>query len=434
MIKTLLTHLLKISRNILRWCWRFGLALTVFSLLFIALVPRSTVPVNDPFLSIAFDVSAHTFDFISWEIEALQAKAFPAFSGEYHAMSEAGRSAFVRQYVRDLGRAQQIEAQFDAAYQRVPLLEFSVLGQERATLRQSLVERQPTVEAILEEQVTSILLEQGFGVNGTLWPPMAMRFTQIPDLLVTSPRDAVRMETSLPLYAMPVAERARIEAQLEADYDLSALVVPLGGIAVYPAMLYETTSIPFAVETFAHEWLHHYLFFFPLGVSYFTGDVFAGDARIINETTADLFGKEIARMVLARYYPDLPAPDLPTYDDNLLPVPVGFDFAAEMNETRIRLDELLAQGRVADAESYLGQRRLFFAENGYALRKLNQAYFAFYGGYQIGTGAGGADPIGTTVLAIRANSTSIHDFVLHMRSITNREALTALQIRLAADT
>ncbi len=434
MIKIFLSHFLKIFRKSLRWCWRYGIALGLFSALLIALVPRSTVPVNDPFLSIAFDVSEVSFDFIQWEIKALQAKAAQAFSGEYSAIGEAERSDFVRQYMQDLGYVQQIEAQFDVAYQQVPLLDFPTLGQERATLRQSLVERQPTVEAILEEQVASILLEQGFGVNGALWPPMAMRFTQIPDLLVTSPRGVIRMETSLPLYAMPVAERARIEAQLEADYDLSALIVPLGGIAVYPAMIYETTSIPFAVETFAHEWLHHYLFFYPLGVSYFTGDVFAGDARIINETTADLFGKEIARLVLARYYPDLPMPALPTYDDNLLPVPVGFDFATEMNETRIRLDELLAQGRVADAEAYLEQRRLFFAENGYALRKLNQAYFAFYGGYQIGTGAGGADPIGQSVLAIRANSESIHEFVLHMRSITSRESLNTLQQRLAADT
>ncbi len=416
----------------LRRCWRFGAALFVFAAFFIAVAPPATVPVNDQFLSIAFDVSEYSFDFISWELGALRAKADQALTGAHDELTDAQRSDFVRAYMADLRRAQQIEAQFAAAYRAVPLLDFAALRQERDALRASLMERQGTAEAILEGQVAAILLEEGFGVGGRVWPPLAMRFTRIPDLLVTSPRDAIRLETSLALQPLPVAERARIEAQLEADYDLSALIVPLGGIALYPAMIYETPSIPFAVETFAHEWLHHYLYFFPLGVSYFTGDAFAGDARIINETTADLFGKEIAAGVLARYYPEFPPPALPTYNETpLLTEPETFDFAAEMSETRIRLDELLAQGRLEDAESYLEERRMYFVENGYPLRKLNQAYFAFYGGYQVDGGAGGADPIGPAVLSVRAQSTSIRDFVHHMRPITSREDLLALESGLA---
>jgi hypothetical protein len=208
--------------------------------------------------------------------------------------------------------------------------------------------------------------------------------------------------------------------------------VPLGGIALYPAMVQETASLSFAVETFAHEWLHHYLYFHPLGVSYFTGEAFAGEARIINETTADLFGKEIARLVLARYYPEQPLPQLPTYDPALPPAPSdpnAFDFAAAMHETRTTVDELLNVGQVGEAEIYMEERRQLFIENGYPIRKLNQAFFAFYGGYQAGggmAGAGGQDPIGPTVLAIRANSASIYDFVVTMQSIINREQLLTL--------
>ena len=56
--------------------------------------------------------------------------------------------------------------------------------------------------------------------------------------------------------------------------------MPLGGIALYPSMVLETASIPAALDTISHEWLHHYLFFFPLGLEYFTGDSFVGETRM----------------------------------------------------------------------------------------------------------------------------------------------------------
>src|SRR5690606_11443282 len=97
---------------------------------------------------------------------------------------------------------------------------------------------------------------------------------------------------------------------------------------------------------------------------------------------------------------------------------------AEMDRTRRRVDDLLAEGKVDEAEAYMEKRRRLFVENGYNIRKLNQAYFAFYGGYQSGApGAGGADPIGPAVQAILDHSDSIHDWIVTMRGITTREEL-----------
>lgn len=432
-------HLLRMLLAFLRWFWRYGLALSIFALLFIALVPRSTLLVNSLWQRVAFDVSAQQFDFLSWELDALRAKADQVLYGQHALLSEEQRSQFVRDYMADLQRAQALEAEIAAIYsdptQAQPAQASAGLQGERDALRDSLRQRQSTTEAILEGQVAAVLVEQGFGVLGQLLPPMAMRFSRVPNLLVTSPLDEIRLDISLPLVPLPVDERAAIEQALEAQYELSALVVPLGGIALYPAMVFETASIPFAVETFAHEWLHHYLYFYPLGLSYFAGDGFGGEARIINETTADLFGKEIAGLVLARYYPDFPPPVLPTYEDEPAPAPdpQAFDFGAAMHETRVTLDELLAEGDVEGAEAYLEERRLFFYENGIALRRLNQAFFAFYGGYQAGggvVGAGGSDPTGPAIVAIRAHSPTVLAFIEHLRGITTRAELLALQDRL----
>ena len=67
-----------------------------------------------------------------------------------------------------------------------------------------------------------------------------------------------------------------------------------------------------------------------------------------------------------------------------------FDFRAEMHITRLEVDRLLEGGEIKAAEAYMESRRIFFWENGYQIRKLNQAYFAFHGSYAADPG-GAAD-------------------------------------------
>ena len=69
-------------------------------------------------------------------------------------------------------------------------------------------------------------------------------------------------------------------------------------------------------------------------------------------------------------------------------------------------------------------RRRVFVENGYILRKLNQAYFAFYGAYaDVPGGAAGEDPVGPAVRALRAQSDSLADFVNRIAWMTSFEQL-----------
>jgi hypothetical protein len=83
-----------------------------------------------------------------------------------------------------------------------------------------------------------------------------------------------------------------------------------------------------------------------------------------------------------------------------------------MHETRVNADALLAEGRIEEAEAYMEARRQIFLKNGYLLRKINQAYFAFYGAYADAPGgAAGEDPVGPAVRALRKQSGSLADFV-----------------------
>ncbi|MFN8560150.1 MAG: hypothetical protein U0703_00585 [Anaerolineae bacterium] len=402
----------------------FGILLSM-----VYLLNYSTLPLGDEWTQVAVLARNEQFDYVSWEIDALAGKAGQLFYGLQPFMDEHARSAYVRAYMSDLGRAQALEAQITVIYADASIEDHAAasadLRAERDSLRADLKARQPLAEAILEGQVAYVLVKQGFGLGGQLLPPISMHFTEVPNLLVVSPRDQIRFDVSINLDPMPVDEMDALENQIDQQLDVSSLIVPLGGIALYPAMILETSSLQFAAETFAHEWLHHYLFFFPLGFNY----DFAGETRIINETTASLFGKEISLLVLKQYYPDLlPPPSLTQRTDAppATPSPNTFDYGTEMNETRVTVDALLAQGKIDEAEAYMEQRRQVFVEHGYEIRKLNQAYFAFYGGYQSASpGEGGSDPIGPAVQAIRDQSDTIFDWIETMRGIITRDELLA---------
>ena len=93
---------------------------------------------------------------------------------------------------------------------------------------------------------------------------------------------------------------------------------------------------------------------------------------------------------------------------------------------RGKTDKLLAEGKIKEAEAYMEARREIFWQNGYAIRKLNQAYFAFYGAYaDVPGGAAGEDPVGPAVRALRAQSASLADFVKRISWMTSFQELQA---------
>lgn len=403
---------------------------------------RSSSPqLGDRWTMVGILARNEQFDYVSWELNAIGVKLGQTLFGVHPYMTEADRSQFVRRYMADLARAQQLEGQISAVYAdpNVPNPDITTLDLrvERDQLRADLNSRQPLAEAILEGQVAATLASLGFGFYDQILPPVSAHFTQVPNLLVVSPRDEIRFDVSINLNHVTVDAQVALEDEIEQKLDVAALIVPLGGIALYPSMILETSSIPYALEVIAHEWLHHYLFAFPLGYQY----DFGGETRIINETTANLFGSEVGRLVLERYYPDLVPPPPPAASSAApaatpaTPEPPRFDFGRTMNETRLRVDALLAEGNVEEAERFMEAQRELFVANGYVIRKLNQAFFAFYGGYQSGSpGEGGSDPIGPAVQEVRDASASVYVWIERMRGVTTRDDLLSLRDALVFET
>ena len=75
----------------------------------------------------------------------------------------------------------------------------------------------------------------------------------------------------------------------------------------------------------------------------------------------------------------------------------------------------------------MDNRRILFVENGYNIRRLNQAYFAFHGAYadQPG-GAAGEDPVGEAVRSLRAQSETLAAFIRRIAWVTSYERLQQL--------
>jgi hypothetical protein len=276
----------------------------------------------------------------------------------------------------------------------------------------------PHVEAILEEQVASLIAEEGFAFGGQVFPPVSFHFSAIPLALILSPREVIRQEASIQMSPdLPLEQQIALEQKVEPRLGLSALVVPLGGIGTYPTMIQETTSLNWIIDTIAHEWTHNYLSFRPLGANY---DL-TPEARTMNETVASIVGREIGARVTARFYPDrVPLPAPPTAAPGVTPpaAPV-FDFRAAMRETRVTVDSLLHKGQVTQAEGYMEERRRMFVEHGYTIRRLNQAYFAFYGAYADQPGERGEDPVGPAVEQLRALSPSLGGFLRWAAGMTS---------------
>jgi len=359
------------------------------------------------------------FDFTEWVVDAFFQKARAAFLSSERFIPEDERRELVLDYLQDIRQSQELEWRIENVYADPDVEDAEAasadLSQEYAQLKQRLEQLQPAAEAVLQSQVAEVVAEMGLTLGGQPIPPVLYRSTPLPMALIISPRSVIRQDADISLVPeLNIDEITRLENRVAQELDVSTLVVNIGGIGTYPTMVYETSNLEWLSEVVAHEWIHNYLTQRPLGLSYLSSP----ELRTMNETTASIAGKEIGRAVIERFYPELlpdpePPPPAPVAPAEAAPAQPVFDFVKEMHSTRVMADQLLAEGKISEAEAYMEERREFFWDNGYLIRKLNQAYFAFYGAYadQEGGGAAGSDPVGAAVRELRARSASLGEFI-----------------------
>jgi len=387
--------------------------------------PRFTT-IEDQVHLIAVD---QVFDFTSWTAKATWAKLTQSSLAAPRYFRPTNQVALVREYLQVTQETLELEKKIDLIFSDPTIPDHTAAAapynQKLQPLSRRLESLAPFAEATLEMQVTEVLNDLGLTSGGQPIPWVLYQASPLPQDLVISSRETIAQKTSYMLQPDLTVEQAiTLENTTDKKLNVSSLVVEIGGVATYPTMIMQTTALDWLSSTIAHEWIHLYLGLRPLGFEY--GD--DPQVRTMNETTASIAGEEIGRIVMERYYPEL------LTHDNLTPQPIShlnreaqpFDFRAEMHTTRVHADELLAAGKIEAAEAYMETRRKVFWENGYPIRKLNQAYFAFHGAYASAPGgAAGEDPVGPAVRALRARSHSLKEFLEQISQVTSFAELQA---------
>ena len=355
-------------------------------------------------------VSPYKYSLLQWELSNFLDKWVRQAGVLLPWTSEDGRSAKnqLAQEFFELGRQQREVEQrlLYPAATREPLS-----AEEKRSLRaqiEAIEERRramrPQVEEAVEAEISSILGEANFKSRiGLIFPPVDTVYSSSPTVLVLSPRDRIhRQKTILLAPGIRSEERDRIEEMVLREENLAALVEDTGGVATYPSVVSDSSSLHHAVVITAHEWLHHWFFFQPLGQHFWD----SSEMTTLNETAATLGGEEIGDLAYTAMTGEVIKRDSsssPEVD------PEVFDFNEAMRETRMGAEELLAHGKIEEAEAYMEERRQFLAANGRLIRKINQAFFAFHGSYAASPAS--VSPIDGQLKELRRRTDSLEDFL-----------------------
>lgn len=359
----------------------------------------------------------HSFSLFRWEVRHFPEKWLYKAGDFLRGRDNGGDEDVLKRYFTLTAEMSQIERDDPNS------TELATREVERAELENA-------VEDVIEGRVTSILEEQGLTMEpplftdmGIVFPPVDFEFDQPPRVLATSPRDEIKLTHDYLLRpGISPDQIAGIEADAEKEPNTSALVAQTGGVSTYPSVEDNLDSYGRLIEVVFHEWTHSYLTFYPLGSRYFD----SSELRTLNETVATVAGEQLALLYFEKYgYLDSEgAVPEPSPAPSVAPGEPQFDFTAAMRALRRQVESMLAAGQIEDAEAQMEQKRVEFAEKGYRIRRLNQAYFAFYGFY--GTGAGSIDPIGPKVEQLFASTVTPGEFLKQARSLTSQADLDRL--------
>jgi len=371
-------------------------------------------------------VKPYKFNSIQWEFDAVFGGEKPETSDRHNDASEEANK--VTGYFATVTQIKNLESVIEEISTGSKPGNLTSLKAELDRLQKQNMALTDTVEEILERQIREALSQQGifnpidkYLRAEVVFPPVNFKFEKPPYLLVVSPRVRIESMREVVLQQnISVTDMESIEAEVD-KLGVSALVMGLGGFAgTYPSFVTNDADLRFVIDAVAEEWLHQYLVFKPLGFRYLLDIIGISrnyDIATMNETVAGMIGEEIGGIVYGEYY-------APPANDNTQSQAdkSGFDFNREMREVRRAVDEYLVRGEIEQAEEFMEQKRQYLAINGYYIRKLNQAYFAFHGTYADDPTS--ISPIGVELKELRSQSDSLKEFLEIVSAMTSRQDLT----------
>ncbi len=394
-------------------------------LLLFCLLGSSCAPGKSLDARLSSIVEPYRFSIIGWEFQALSSELGQwIFGGSEKTGDEVD---VVIEYFATVERMKVLRSEIEALTTGNGQGDLASLEAELDLLQEEKEALESRVERIMEKQIRETLKQMGiFSPIDDLirwevsFPPVNFTLAPPPHLLVISHRDRIESLREITLRQdISIEEIEDIEAAA-LELGVSSLVVKLGGIATYPAFVTNDASLQFTIDVAIEEWLHQYLFFRPLGFLYVLDLIGVSrnyEIATMNETLASMVSKEIGSILYQNYY----SSQYEEEDAQTKATDSEFDFNREMREIRKAVDEYLALGEIEQAEEFMEQKQQYLASKGYYIRKLNQAYFAFYGAYADSPTS--VSPIGSELETLRGQSASLEDFLDTVAQMTSHQDL-----------
>ena len=234
------------------------------------------------------------FDYPNWVWNAAWTKLEQASIGLPYLFDRGTNKEIVVDYLRTTHNLMQAEWQIEQIYANPDIAEKESSSAYVRTQRDELIARQrsiaPLAEATLQSQITDALAELGLTAIGQPIPPVLYHTSSTPLALIVSERSVIQQIANISvLPSLTLDQQINLEGEVAQSLDVSTLVVPIGGVGVYPTMVMETTDLRWTLDTIAHEWAHNDLTLRPLGINYST----TPELRTMNETTASIVGGEV---------------------------------------------------------------------------------------------------------------------------------------------
>jgi len=267
------------------------------------------------------------------------------------------------------------------------------------------------IERVISADVAEALRDKGIWV----FPPVFFNLYPTPKILVVSRRNRIERVPPDPLFQPDLDWERRKEIERfveELDPNLSAYVADIGGIAVIPPII-DYYSPMILADVAAHEWCHHYLHRFPLGMNWLLG--LKRNIASLNELTCNIVGKEIQSAIAVKYGWERVEPkEKGSSAEN--------ESTASIREIRRQVDLLLGSGKIEEAEELM---RIFTESlKTTPAPRINQAYFSFHGAY--GGGEAGDSPLPRQMRELREKAGSLKNFLQKIRRVGSLERFRRL--------
>jgi len=384
-------------------------------------------------LRLAALTGRQSFSLSRWEVETVAAKVWQAIGPSPTArLSAEEKQRIFQDFFATAEEANRLEHEINQLASQIssPDQRLAELERQLRDLRARREEQSTLIEEIIQGQVQDVLRQENLAhvqVDRIFFPPVFAKLVNLPHVLVVSPRDRIEMKSQVAIQRdVTTAQIEMLESAVDRALDVSSLVVPIGGYSTYPTMIAATAPLDFVIGAVTHELFHIYLTFRPLGLNYGK----SGELTAMNETVCSIMGDDVAALVREKYYgapktarpwqaTPTPVPSQPPKREE----PQGFNANRELRKIYLAVEERLNAKDIGGAEAIMEEGRKRLAENGFYLRKLNQAFFAFYGSYAEGPDSIRPDPIGEDLRELRRRSPTLRDFMVTVSGMDSYDDL-----------